>query len=109
MSRGLVALEPLEPGHVRVYTCGPTVWTRVHIGNFRTFIFEDILRRWLDRSFERVTHVMNLTDMDARIIKNAHKHGNTREMETARWRAAFNQDRAFQGMRRAHHCPRASE
>ena len=49
MSRELVAVEPIEPGHVRMYTCGPTVWNRVHIGNFRTFIFEDVLRRWLDR------------------------------------------------------------
>jgi cysteinyl-tRNA synthetase len=109
MSRGLVALEPLEPGHVRVYTCGPTVWTRVHIGNFRTFIFEDILRRWLDRSFERVTHVMNLTDVDDRIIKNAHEHGNTLEAETAPWIAAFNQDRDTLGIRPAHHYPRATE
>ena len=68
MSRELVAVEPIEPGHVRMYTCGPTVWNRVHIGNFRTFIFEDVLRRWLDRSFDRVTHVMNLTDVDDRII-----------------------------------------
>ena len=51
MSRELVAVEPIEPGHVRLYTCGPTVWNRVHIGNFRTFIFEDVLRRWLDRRF----------------------------------------------------------
>ena len=109
MSRGLVALEPLEPDHVRVYTCGPTVWTRVHIGNFRTFIFEDILRRWLDRRFARVTHVMNLTDVDDRIIKNAREHGNTLEAETAPWIAAFNQDRDTLGIRPAHHYPRATE
>jgi cysteinyl-tRNA synthetase len=109
MSRGLVALEPLEPDHVRVYTCGPTVWTRVHIGNFRTFIFEDILRRWLDRRFARVTHVMNLTDVDDRIIKNAREHGNTLEAETAPWVAAFNQDRDTLGIRPAHHYPRATE
>jgi cysteinyl-tRNA synthetase len=109
MSRGLVALEPLEPDHVRMYTCGPTVWTRVHIGNFRTFIFEDILRRWLDRRFARVTHVMNLTDVDDRIIKNAREHGNTLEAETAPWIAAFNQDRDTLGIRPAHHYPRATE
>jgi cysteinyl-tRNA synthetase len=109
MSRGLVALEPLEPDHVRMYTCGPTVWTRVHIGNFRTFIFEDILRRWLDRSFARVTHVMNLTDVDDRIIKNAREHGNTLDAETAPWIAAFNQDRDTLGIRPAHHYPRATE
>ncbi|HEY6468359.1 MAG TPA: cysteine--tRNA ligase [Candidatus Dormibacteraeota bacterium] len=109
MSRELVAVEPIEPGHVRLYTCGPTVWNRVHIGNFRTFIFEDVLRRWLDRSFAHVTHVMNLTDVDDRIIKNAVEHGNTLDAETAQWIAAFAEDRATLGIRPAHFYPRATE
>src|SRR5207302_5427690 len=88
LQRSLVAVEPLEDDHVRLYTCGPTVWNRAHIGNFRTFIFEDILRRWLERRFGRVTHVMNLTDVDDRIIKNATEHGNTLEQEPAPWIAA---------------------
>jgi cysteinyl-tRNA synthetase len=108
MSRELVAVEPIEPGHVRMYTCGPTVWNRVHIGNFRTFIFEDVLRRWLDRSFDRVTHVMNLTDVDDRIIKNAVEHGNSLEAETAPWIRAFEEDRDTLGIRPAHHYPRAT-
>jgi cysteinyl-tRNA synthetase len=108
MSRELVAVEPIEPGHVRMYTCGPTVWNRVHIGNFRTFIFEDVLRRWLDRSFDRVTHVMNLTDVDDRIIKNAVEHGNSLEAETAQWIAAFEEDRDTLGICPAHHYPRAT-
>ncbi len=110
MSRELVAVEPIEPGHVRMYTCGPTVWNRVHIGNFRTFIFEDVLRRWLDRRFAKnVTHVMNLTDVDDRIIKNAVEHGHTLEEETAQWIAAFDEDRDTLGIRPAHHYPRATE
>ena len=109
MSRELVAVEPIEPGHVRLYTCGPTVWNRVHIGNFRTFIFEDVLRRWLDRQVrESVTHVMNLTDVDDRIIKNAVEHGNTLDAETAPWIAAFEEDRDTLGIRPAHHYPRAT-
>ena len=108
MSRELVDVEPLQPGHVRMYTCGPTVWNRVHIGNFRTFIFEDVLRRWLDRRFEHVTHVMNLTDVDDRIIKNAVEHGNTLDAETAQWIAAFEEDRDILGIRPAHHYPRAT-
>jgi len=108
MSRELVAVEPIEPGHVRMYTCGPTVWNRVHIGNFRTFIFEDVLRRWLDRRFPKVTHVMNLTDVDDRIIKNAVEHGNTLDAETAQWIAAFEEDRDTLGIRPAHHYPRAT-
>jgi cysteinyl-tRNA synthetase len=108
MSRELVAVEPIEPGHVRMYTCGPTVWNRVHVGNFRTFIFEDVLRRWLDRSFDRVTHVMNLTDVDDRIIKNAVEHGNSLDAETAQWIAAFEEDRNTLGIRPAHCYPRAT-
>jgi len=109
MSRRLVEIEPLQPGHLRLYTCGPTVWNRVHIGNFRTFIFEDVLRRWLDRSFDRVTHVMNLTDVDDRILRNAREHGNTLDQETAPWIAAFHEDRETLGIRPAHHYPRATE
>jgi cysteinyl-tRNA synthetase len=109
MTRRLVAVEPLEDSHVRLYTCGPTVWNRVHIGNFRTFVFEDVLRRWLDRRYERVTHVMNLTDVDDRIIKNAVAHGHTLDEETQPWIAAFFEDRDTLGIRVAHHYPRATE
>ena len=109
MQRSLVAVEPLEDDHVNVYTCGPTVWNRAHIGNFRTFIFEDVLRRWLDRRFSRVTHVMNLTDVDDRIIKNATEHGTTLEQETAPWIEAFFEDCETLGIRPAHHYPRATQ
>jgi cysteinyl-tRNA synthetase len=109
MSRELVAVEPIEPGHVRLYTCGPTVWNRVHIGNFRTFIFEDVLRRWLERRFPKVTHVMNLTDVDDRIIKNAVEHGLSLDEETAPWIAAFDEDRDTLGIRPAHYYPRATQ
>src|SRR6202023_2519016 len=67
-------LEPLEPvhkGEVRIYTCGPTVYDYAHIGNFRTFVFQDILRRFLQSRDYRVLQVMNLTDVDDRIIQKA--------------------------------------
>lgn len=102
-------VEPLEPGHVRLYTCGPTVWNRSHIGNFRTFLFEDVLRRWLERRCDRVTHVMNLTDVDDRIISNAAGNDHSLEEETAPWIAAFFEDLDTLGVRRAHHYPRATE
>ena len=51
LTRTLREVVPLEDGHVRIYTCGPTVYARPHIGNFRTFLFEDVLRRWLERRF----------------------------------------------------------
>ncbi len=67
-------LEPLRPvhtGEVRMYTCGPTVYDFAHIGNFRTFVFQDVLRRFLRQRGYRVMQVMNLTDVDDRIIQNA--------------------------------------
>lgn len=63
LSRSVEALVPLEPGRVRLYTCGPTVYDYAHIGNLRTYIFEDILRRVLESSGLDVRHVMNITDV----------------------------------------------
>ena len=62
---------PLKPGVVHMYTCGPTVYDFAHIGNFRTFVFQDVLRRFLRLRGYRLTHVMNLTDVDDRIIASA--------------------------------------
>ena len=62
---------PLKPGHVGMYTCGPTVYDYAHIGNYRTFVFQDILRRFLKWRGFQLNHVMNLTDVDDRIIANS--------------------------------------
>jgi len=62
---------PQKSGEVTMYTCGPTVYDFAHIGNYRTFVFQDILRRFLKLRGYRLTHVMNLTDVDDRIIANA--------------------------------------
>ena len=62
---------PLTDNTVRMYTCGPTVYDFAHIGNFRTFVFYDLLRRWLRASGFRLDHVMNITDVDDKIIRNA--------------------------------------
>ncbi|HEX6539324.1 MAG TPA: cysteine--tRNA ligase [Candidatus Dormibacteraeota bacterium] len=109
LTRRLQPVEPLRDEEIRMYTCGPTVYNRVHIGNFRTFIFEDVLRRWLDRRFRRVVHVMNLTDVDDRIINRARDAGHTLDEETAQWIDAFFADRDTLGIRPAHHYPRATE
>ena len=94
---------------MRLYTCGPTVYARAHIGNFRTFLFEDVLRRWLERRFARVTHVMNLTDVEDKIIRNAARGAaTTSTTETAPWIAAFFEDLDTLNIRRAHHYPRAT-
>src|ERR1700747_352815 len=65
------AFAPLAPPDVRMYTCGPTVYDYAHIGNYRTFVFQDILRRFLKLRGFRLNHVMNLTDVDDRIIAKA--------------------------------------
>src|ERR1700722_7566860 len=62
---------PMAPGEVSIYTCGPTVYDFAHVGNFRTFVFQDILRRYLKSKGFRVNQVMNLTDVDDRIIQKA--------------------------------------
>jgi len=69
LGRELSAFTPLEVGEVRMYTCGPTVWNYAHIGNFRTFVFEDVLRRYLKFKGYHVTQVMNITDVEDKIIK----------------------------------------
>jgi cysteinyl-tRNA synthetase len=80
MSNRLEPLQPLHKGEVRIYTCGPTVYDFAHIGNFRTFVFQDVLRRFLLSRGLRVMQVMNLTDVDDRIIANAAAAGvNIRE------------------------------
>ena len=93
LTRRLQPVEPINDEEIRVYTCGPTVWKRAHLGNFRTYIVEDVLRRWLERRFTRVVHVMNLTDVDDRIIKNARENRRSLEAETAPWIDAFFEDR----------------
>ncbi|MDQ6856157.1 MAG: cysteine--tRNA ligase [Candidatus Dormibacteraeota bacterium] len=109
MTRSLRAVEPFESDHVRLYTCGPTVYARAHIGNFRTFLFEDVLRRWLERRFARVTHVMNLTDVEDKIIRNATAANHDLDAETGPWITAFFDDLDTLNIRRAHHYPRATE
>jgi len=71
LANRLEPLYPVHPGEVRIYTCGPTVYAAAHIGNFRTFVFQDILRRFLKSQGYRVMQVMNVTDVDDRIIQSA--------------------------------------
>src|SRR6266571_5197493 len=80
--RGGAPFAPLAPPRVTLYTCGPTVWNYAHIGNFRTFLFEDLLRRYLAYSGYDVFHIMNLTDVDDRTIKAAAAAGKRLEAHT---------------------------
>jgi cysteinyl-tRNA synthetase len=84
---------PLEPGKVSMYACGPTVYDFAHIGNFRTFIFQDILRRHLRYRGFQITHVMNLTDVDDKTIRNAREAGESLRYYTDRYIREFHVDR----------------
>ena len=83
---------PQKPGEVRIYTCGPTVYDYAHIGNYRTFVFQDILRRFLKLRGFKLHHVMNLTDVDDRIIANAAAAGKNIRDYTEKFAQAFFDD-----------------
>src|ERR1700685_2757099 len=85
---------PLHDNEVRMYTCGPTVYNYVHIGNLRTFSFQDVLRRWLRARGYKLNHVMNITDVEDKIIRNAAAEGKTLEEYTEKYTQAFLEDSA---------------
>jgi len=109
LTRRLEAFEPMEEGHVRVYTCGPTIYDFPHIGNYRTFLFEDVLRRTFELFGLRVTQVQNLTDVDDRTIQRANESGASLREYTDRYAAAFFEDLATLRVEPAEHYPRATE
>jgi len=109
LSRRVEPFTPLVPPRVTLYTCGPTVWNYAHIGNFRTFLFEDLLRRYLAYSGYDVFHIMNLTDVDDRTIKAAAAAGKRLAEHTAPFIQAFFEDRDYLRIVPAHVYPRATE
>ena len=109
LGRRVVDFAPIEPGHVRMYTCGPTVYNVVHIGNLRTFVFEDVLRRHLLARGDRVTQVMNLTDVDDKTIGGAHEAGLSLSEFTAKYAEAFFRDIGRLNIDPAEHYPKATE
>src|SRR5215204_3924578 len=108
LSRQVDEFHPTEEGKVRMYICGPTVWNFAHIGNFRTFIFGDVLRRYLKFRGYAVTHVFNLTDIDDRIINEAAKRNISIDDFTAPYITAFWEDFDALGMERPEVTPRAT-
>lgn len=109
MTRQVEPFTPLVPGRVTLYTCGPTIWNYAHIGNFRTFVFEDLLRRWLKASGYEVYQIMNLTDVDDRIIGEAGKRGVPIRDFTAPFAHAFHEDRRYLRVQDAEEYPRATD
>jgi cysteinyl-tRNA synthetase len=108
LSREVRELVPLEPSRVRMYTCGPTVYGPAHIGNFRSFLFADLLVRYLRYRGLDVTWVMNITDIDDRIIKGAAAAGTSIEALAERWLERFVADAAALRMTTPDVLPRAT-
>ncbi|MBI3484664.1 MAG: cysteine--tRNA ligase, partial [Acidobacteria bacterium] len=100
---------PLHAGEVRMDTCGPTVYDSAHIGNFRTFVFQDVLRRFLRLRGFKMLHVMNLTDVDDRIIQNAAAAGITIGEYTEKHIKTFLDDMDALSIERPEHLIRATE
>jgi cysteinyl-tRNA synthetase len=109
LSGQLEEFRPLREGEVRMYICGPTVWDYAHIGNFRTMAaFGDVLRRYLKYKGYRVTHVMNITDVEDRIIKFSREQGKTIDEYTSKYIEAFLEDFDALGAERPEENPRAT-
>ncbi|NLB66023.1 MAG: cysteine--tRNA ligase [Lentisphaerae bacterium] len=109
LSRGLEEFVPLEPGHARMYTCGPTVYNVAHIGNCRAYVFEDLLRRWLQFKGYRVTQVMNLTDVDDKTIRDSRAAGMSLLDFTAQFKQAFFDDIRALNIEAAEYYPAATD
>src|ERR1700757_905310 len=95
MSARVEEFHPIQPNEVRMYACGPTVYGYGHIGNFRTFIAVDMLQRFLRQSGYKVRYVMNITDVDDKIIRNAAQDGVSVQQYTAKYEKAFLEDAAM--------------
>jgi cysteinyl-tRNA synthetase len=109
MSRRVEPFAPADGATVRMYTCGPTVYNPAHLGNFRTFLFEDLLRRTLRLRGWRVVQVMNLTDLDDKIIKKAAAEGRSITEITEPVTELFHRDRRYMRIEDAEVYPKATE
>src|ERR1044071_1718318 len=109
LTREKELFTPLVPGQVRMYSCGPTVYNHPHIGNLRTFLWSDLLRRYLEFRGFRVTQVMNITDVEDKIIKNANAAGQDITTYTAPFITAFFDSLREMRVNTAGAYPRATE
>ena len=109
LNRKKEEFQPLNKGKVTLYTCGPTVYDFAHIGNLRAFLFEDILRRYLEFEGLQVLHVMNITDIDDKTIRRSQEEKRPLIDFTDEYTQAFFDDLKTLNMLFAHHYPRATE
>lgn len=109
LTRKKEEFKPIKDGEVRMYTCGPTVYNYPHIGNLRTFIFEDLLHRWLEYRGFKVIQVMNLTDVDDKTIKNSIANNMSLKEYTDIYKKAFFEDIEALNIKKATYYPAATE
>jgi len=109
MSRSIEPFAPADGKTVRIYSCGPTVYNPAHLGNFRTFLFADLLRRTLRLRGWKVQQVMNLTDVDDKIIRRAHEQGKKIREVTEPITEIFHRDREYLRIERAEVYPKATD
>jgi cysteinyl-tRNA synthetase len=111
LSRSLEEFVPLDPAgrKVGMYCCGPTVYDYAHVGNWRTFVFGDLVRRYLSFRGYEVTHVMNVTDVEDKIIKGVRESGGSLREFTGKFESAFLEDLKTLNCRPPHQTPRATE
>ena len=108
LTRQKEVFEPLNPGEIRMYTCGPTVYNYAHIGNLRSYLFADLLKRHLKYRGFRVFHVMNITDVEDKIIRSCVESGESLDALTERYTQAFWEDLETLGLEPADEYPRAT-
>jgi len=108
LTRKKEVFVPIEEGHVKLYTCGPTVYNYAHIGNYRAYMFEDLLRRFLLYKGYRVTQVMNITDVDDKIIRDANEENVDFKEFTVPYKKAFFEDLETLRIQKAEHYPEAT-
>jgi cysteinyl-tRNA synthetase len=109
LGRRVTELAPIEAGRIRMYTCGPTVYNVAHIGNLRTFVFEDVLRRHLESSGLDVTQIMNITDIDDKTIKGAAQEGKSLVEFTSGYTELFFRDLQRLNVEKAERYPKATD
>jgi len=109
LTRKVDDFSPQEPGHVRMYVCGMTVYDLCHLGHARSMIAFDVVQRWLKASGLKVTYVRNVTDIDDKIIKRALENGETIRSLTDRMIDALHEDADALGIERPQHEPRATD
>jgi len=109
LARDKQAFKPIEPGKVRMYVCGMTVYDYCHLGHARVMVIFDVVQCWLRSSGYDVTYVRNITDIDDKIIKRAQENGETMEQLTGRFIQAMEEDSAALGVQRPDVEPRATQ